>query len=178
MKPWPFQQIRRVTLSRWLARGTREFTGRISTDSRDLQPGDLFIAIIGPNFDGHHFISAVMEAGAAGILVSRAVDDALAAAAAAASVTILQCDDTVRGLNRLAAAYRRDLRAKVVAVGGSNGKTTTKQIIHTLLSGRFSGVASPKSFNNNIGLPLTLLFVKPPPECQVVEVRNNPLFVI
>ncbi len=173
MKPWPFQQIRRVTLSRWLARGTREFTGRISTDSRDLQPGDLFIAIIGPNFDGHHFIPAVMEAGAAGILVSRAVDDALAAAAAAASVTILQCDDTVRGLNRLAAAYRRDLRAKVVAVGGSNGKTTTKQIIHTLLSGRFSGVASPKSFNNNIGLPLTLLSVQPQHEYVVVEVGTN-----
>ena len=173
MKPWPFQQIRRVTLSRWLARGTREFTGRISTDSRDLQPGDLFIAIIGPNFDGHDFIPAVMESGGAGILVSRALDDAQAAAATSASVTILQCDDTVRGLNRLAAAYRRDLRAKVVAVGGSNGKTTTKRMIHTLLSGRFSGVASPRSFNNNIGLPLTLLSVQPQHEYVVLEVGTN-----
>ena len=173
MKPWPFQQIRRVTLSRWLARGTREFTGRISTDSRDLQPGDLFIAISGPNFDGHNFIPAVMDSGAAGILVSRALDEALLAAATSASVTILQCDDTVRGLNRLAAAYRRDLRAKVIAVGGSNGKTTTKQIIHTLLSQRFSGVASPKSFNNNIGLPLTLLSVQPQHEYVVLEVGTN-----
>lgn len=173
MKPWPFQQIRRVTLSRWLARGTREFTGRISTDSRDLQPGDLFIAISGPNFDGHNFISAVMDAGAAGILVSRTPDDAVIAAATSASVTILQCDDTVRGLNRLAAAYRRELRAKVVAVGGSNGKTTTKQIIHTLLSQRFSGVASPRSFNNNIGLPLTLLSVQPQHEYVVLEVGTN-----
>ncbi len=173
MKPWPFQQIRRVTLSRWLARGTREFTGRISTDSRDLQPGDLFIAISGPNFDGHHFISAVMDSGAAGILVSRTPEDAVIASATSASVTILQCDNTVRGLNRLAAAYRRELRAKVIAVGGSNGKTTTKQMIHTLLSQRFSGIASPKSFNNNIGLPITLLSVQPQHEYVVLEVGTN-----
>ena len=173
MKPWPFQQIRRVTLSRWLARGTREFTGRVTTDSRDLHQGDLFIAIIGPNFDGHNFIFAAMESGAAGILVSRTPDEALLAAATAASVTILQCDNTVRALNRLAAAYRRELRAKVIAVGGSNGKTTTKQIIQTLLSQRFSGVASPKSFNNNIGLPLTLLSVQPQHEYVVLEVGTN-----
>lgn len=173
MKPWPFQQIRRVTLSRWLARGTREFTGRVSTDSRDLQPGDLFIAIIGRNFDGHDFITAAMESGAAGILVSRPPDAAILAAATAASATILQCDDTIRGLNRLAAAYRRELRAKVIAVGGSNGKTTTKQIIHAVLSRRFAGVASPKSFNNNIGLPLTLLSVQPQHEYVVLEVGTN-----
>jgi UDP-N-acetylmuramoyl-tripeptide--D-alanyl-D-alanine ligase len=173
MKPWAFQQIRRVTLSRWQARGTREFTGRVTTDSRDLQAGDLFIAIIGPNFDGHNFVLPAMESGAAGILVSHTPDEAMLAAATAASVTILQCDNTVRALNRLAAAYRRELRAKVIAVGGSNGKTTTKQIIHTLLSQRFSGVASPKSFNNNIGLPLTLLSVQPQHEYVVLEVGTN-----
>ncbi|MDA8377140.1 MAG: UDP-N-acetylmuramoyl-tripeptide--D-alanyl-D-alanine ligase [Planctomycetia bacterium] len=172
MKPWSFQQIRRVTLSRWLARGTREFTGRVSTDSRDVRPGDLFIAITGPNFDGHHFIPEVLEAGAAGILASHPTDAAIGSAVAA-SVTLLQCDDTIRGLNRLAAAYRRELRAKVIAVGGSNGKTTTKRIIHTLLTTRFSGVASPKSFNNNIGLPLTLLSVEPQHEYVVLEVGTN-----
>ncbi len=173
MKPWPFQQIRRVTLSRWLARGTREFSGRVSTDSRDLRVGDFFIAIAGPHFDGHDFITEVMAAGAAGILTSRPLDPTVLASAAEASVTVLQCDNTIRGLNRLAAAYRRELRAKIIAVGGANGKTTTKQIIHTLLSTRFSGVASPKSFNNNIGLPLTLLSVEPQHEYAVLEVGTN-----
>ncbi len=173
MKAWPFQQIRRVTLGRWLARGTREFAGRVSSDSRDLLPGDLFIAIVGPNFDGHEFIPDVIAAGAAGILTSRPLDDSILGRAAGASVTVLQCDNTIRGLNRLAAAYRREMRAKVIAVGGSNGKTTTKQIIHTLLSARFSGVASPKSFNNNIGLPLTLLSVEPQHEYVVLEVGTN-----
>ncbi|MGC8625194.1 MAG: UDP-N-acetylmuramoyl-tripeptide--D-alanyl-D-alanine ligase [Phycisphaerae bacterium] len=172
MKPWSFQQIHRVTLSRWLARGTREFTGRVSTDSRDLRPGDLFVAITGPNFDGHDFIPAVIDAGAAGILSSHP-PEATIRTAVAASVTLLQCDDTIRGLNRLAAAYRRELRAKVIAVGGSNGKTTTKQIIHTLLAPRFSGVASPKSFNNNIGLPLTLLSVEPPHQYVILEVGTS-----
>jgi UDP-N-acetylmuramoyl-tripeptide--D-alanyl-D-alanine ligase len=173
MKPWPFQQIRRVTLSRWLARGTREFSGRVTTDSRDLRVGDLFIALSGPHFDGHDFIPEVMAAGASGILSSRPVDPAILASATKASVTVLQCDHTIRGLNRLAAAYRRELRAKIIAVGGSNGKTTTKQMIHALLAVRFSGVASPKSFNNNIGLPLTLLSVEPQHEYAVLEVGTN-----
>jgi UDP-N-acetylmuramoyl-tripeptide--D-alanyl-D-alanine ligase len=173
MKPWKFEQIRRVTLSRWICRGTREFSGRISTDSRQVQEGDFFIAIRGKNHNSHTFIPQVVAAGAAGVLVDQPPDQALSECLARGPISVLQCDNTIRGLNRLAAAYRRELRARIIAVGGSNGKTTTKQMIHTLLSTRFSGIASPKSFNNNIGLPLTLLSVEPQHEYVILEVGTN-----
>ena len=173
MKPWSFEQIRRVTISRWICRGSREFNGRISTDSRLVQPGDLFIAIRGKNHNSHNYIPQVFAAGAAGVLADQEPDEGLAKVLAQGPMSVLKCDDTIRGLNRLAAAYRRDIRAKVIAVGGSNGKTTTKQMIHTLLSRRLSGVASPKSFNNNIGLPLTLLSVEPQHEYVILEVGTN-----
>ncbi len=173
MKPWPYEQVRRVTLSRWLARGTRMATGKISTDSRQIGPGDFFIAIKGPNFDGHAFLGQVLATGVSGVLVDQPPSAEVLAQATADSITILQTDHTIRGLNRLAAAYRRDVRAKIVAVGGANGKTTTKQMIHTLLQQRFSGIASPKSFNNNIGVPLTVLSIEPQHEYAVLEIGTN-----
>ena len=173
VKPWSFEQIRRVTLSRWVSRGSRQFSGRISTDSRQVQEGDLFIAIRGKNHNSHIFIPQVIAAGAAGILSDQPPDQEVVQTLSQGLVSILQCDNTIRGMNRLAAAYRRDIRARVIAVGGSNGKTTTKQMIHTLLSTRLSGIASPKSFNNNIGLPLTLLSVEPQHEYVILEVGTN-----
>lgn len=173
MKPWPYEQVRRVTLSRWVARGTRLASGKISTDSRQVSPGDFFIAIKGPNFDGHQFLPQVLAAGVSGALVDQPPSAQVLAQAAQDSITILQTDHTIRALNRLAAAYRRDVRAKIVAVGGANGKTTTKQMIHTLLQQRFSGVASPKSFNNNIGVPLTILSIEPQHEYAVLEIGTN-----
>ena len=88
-------------------------------------------------------------------------------------VAIVQVDDTVAGLNRLAGAYRGELRAKVIAVGGSNGKTTAKRILHTILAEKFNGHASPKSFNNNIGMPLTILEVESGHEFVVLEIGTN-----
>ncbi len=173
MKPWPYEQVRRVTLSRWLARGSRTASGKISTDSRQVSPGDFFIAIKGPNYDGHAFLPQVLAAGVSGVLVDQPPSAQVLAQAAHDSIAILQTDQTVRALNRLAAAYRRDVRAKIVAVGGANGKTTTKQMIHTLLQRRFSGVASPKSFNNNIGVPLTILSIEPQHEYAVLEIGTN-----
>ncbi len=173
MKPWPYEQIRRVTLSRWLGRGTREPGGGVCTDSRRINPGDLFIAIKGPNFDAHEFLPQVIAAGASGILIDQPATAEVLAMAARESASVLQTDNTIRGLNRLAAAYRKDVRAKIIAVGGANGKTSTKQMIHALLQGRFSGVASPKSFNNNIGLPLTVLTIEPQHDYAVLEVGTN-----
>ncbi len=173
MKSWEVEQIRRVTKSRWAARGTRQFNGRVVIDSRLVKEGDLFIAIAGKKHDAHVFVPQVIDAKAAAIMVHQDPSPEIVEKAQAAGVAIVRCDDTVSGLNRLAAAYRRELRAKVIATGGSNGKTSTKRIIHTLLSEKFKGVASPKSFNNNIGMPLTLLDVEPSHEYVVLEIGTN-----
>lgn len=178
MKPWDIEQIRRATKSKWVARGgegaaARAFTGRISTDSRLAAAGDLFVAIAGRNHDAHAYLPQVIEAHVAAALVHKDPPAEVVALARKHDVAILQTDDTVLGLNRLAAAYREEVRAKVIAVGGSNGKTTTKRIIHTLLAEKFEGHASPKSFNNNIGMPLTLLEVEPRHEYVVLEIGTN-----
>ncbi len=173
MKACSFDHIRRVTLSRWVLRGEREFRGGVSTDSREIREGDLFIAIQGEKFNGNQFVMQAISAGASGALVDEPIDPDTLVQLRGTSATIMQTDQSVRALGRLAANYRRDLRSKVIAVGGSNGKTTTKQIIHTLLSQKFNGVASPRSFNNNIGLPLTLLSVEPRHDYVVLEVGTN-----
>ena len=173
VEPWTFEQIRRVTLSRRLNRGELEFRGRICIDSRQVMEGDLFIAIRGRRHDSHRFIRQVVAGGAAGLLVDRPLDPDVTRLVTRSSVTLLHADDTIGAMNRLAAAYRRDIRAKVIAVGGSNGKTTTKQIIYTLLARRFAGIASPKSFNNNIGLPLAILSVQARYEYVVLEVGTS-----
>lgn len=173
MKACSFDHIRRVTLSRWILRGGREFRGGISTDSRDIREGDLFIAIAGEKFNGNEFVLQAVISGASGALVDQPLRPEMLAELRQTSATIMQTDQSVRALGRLAANYRRELRSKVIAVGGSNGKTTTKQMIHTLLSRKFNGIASPKSFNNNIGLPLTLLSTEPKHDYVVLEVGTN-----
>jgi len=177
MKPWELDQIRRSTKSKWLARGgTTAFTGKISTDSRKAAAGDLFFAISGKKFNAHDFLTPVIEGNVAAIIVHEEPSAELLALAQAKGVAVLLTDDTVAALNRLAAAYRNEIRAKVIAVGGSNGKTTTKRIIHALLNEKYgsaAGHASPKSFNNNIGMPLTLLEVEPKHEFVVLEIGTN-----
>lgn len=173
MKAWEVEQIRRLTNSRWAARGTRPFNGRVIIDSRLVKEGDLFVAIEGKKHDAHAFVPQVIEAKAAAIMVHKDPTPDVVEKAQTNGVAIIRCEETVAGLNRLAAAYRNELRAKVIAVGGSNGKTSTKRIIHTLLAEKFKGVASPKSFNNNIGMPLTLLEVEPSHEYVVLEIGTN-----
>ncbi len=173
MKPWTFDQIRSVTLSRWLNKSQRNFSGRVVHDHRNVAEGDLFVAIRGARFDGHAFVAQAIAAGAAAVLVDTTPGSEAMRAATEAGAAVLQCDQSVRGLNRLAAGYRQEIRAKVIAVGGSNGKTTTKRLIDTVLAAKLTGVASPKSFNNNIGLPLTLLQVEPQHEYVILEVGTN-----
>ena len=136
--------------------------------------GDLFIAIAGKKHDAHEYLRQVIEARAAAALVHKEPEAELVAPAQKMGAwRIMLVDDTIAGLNRLAAAYRAELRAKVIAVGGSNGKTTTKRIIHTVLGEKFNGHASPKSFNNNIGMPLTLLEVERTHDFVVLEIGTN-----
>jgi UDP-N-acetylmuramoyl-tripeptide--D-alanyl-D-alanine ligase len=139
----------------------------VSTDSRTVQPGDCFFAIRGEQFDGHNYVAEVFGKGAACAVVSRAVNGEPVPG------PILKVHDTIRALGKLAGHYRRTSAFKVVAITGSVGKTTTRQIIHHVLSRRFRTHQAQKSFNNNIGLPLTLLGAEPQAEVIVAELGAN-----
>jgi UDP-N-acetylmuramoyl-tripeptide--D-alanyl-D-alanine ligase len=140
----------------------------ISTDSRTVKPGDCFFAISGDNFDGHNFIADVFDKGAACAVVSQDIP-----ADKFPGKVILKVSDTIKALGDLASWYRKDCKFKVVAITGSAGKTTTRQITHHVLSRHFKVFQSPKSFNNFIGLPLTLLGAEPNQEIIIVELGTN-----
>ena len=139
----------------------------VSTDSRTVNPGDCFFAIAGDNFDGHNYVGEVFGRGAACAVVCRAVNGA------PASGPVLRVPDTIRALGDLAREYRRTNPFTVVAITGSVGKTTTRQIIHHVLSQHFRTHQASRSFNNNIGLPLTLLSAEPQTEIIVAELGSN-----
>jgi len=179
VKPWEIEEVRRAVKGKWLTRGARQFNGRVATDSRKAAEGELFVAIAGKTHDAHAFVRDVIDRKAAAVIVHTEPATEIVALAQSQDVAIIQVDNTVAALNRLAASYRDGggsgggMRARVIAVGGSNGKTTTKRIIHTLLSEKFNGHASPKSFNNNIGMPLTLLEVEQSHDFVVLEIGTN-----
>jgi UDP-N-acetylmuramoyl-tripeptide--D-alanyl-D-alanine ligase len=152
-----------------LARGdaATRFTG-VSTDTRGDVAGKLFVALVGPRHDAHAFVAQALAAGAAGALVQRA--DAAPAAARAALVLV---PDTLLALGALAAGHRSDFSGPLVAITGSNGKTTTKEMCAAIL-----GVAGPclknrGNLNNEIGLPLTLLERDAAHRTLVVEIGMN-----
>lgn len=159
----------------WLTEPGANISG-VTTDSRAVAPGQVFFALRGETFDGHDFLSQVSEAGAVLLVIDRA-DVALPAANAGPrglGVGVLKVADARKALGRLAQAYRRSLeRTKVIAVCGSNGKTTTVRIIDGVLSARLRGTASKKSFNNDIGVPLTILSAKPTDQYLICEVGTN-----
>lgn len=143
---------------------------RVTTDSRDVQPGDLFFALHGPRFDGHQFVAQASANGALACVCDRRLDVEIE------SGPLLWVDDTLAALGRLAEHYRHavlPVSTAVIAVTGSNGKTTTKCMIDHILSGEFQGRASPKSFNNAIGVPLTLLSGDADDRYLVVEIGSN-----
>ena len=121
-------------------------TGPAVADSRQVEPGSLFVAVAGARVDGHDFAAGAVAAGAAAVLASRPVD--------APAVLV---DDTVRGLGRLAHGYLRRLSADVVGVTGSSGKTSTKDLLAAVLGAAAPTIAPRGSFNTEIGVPLTVL---------------------
>jgi UDP-N-acetylmuramoyl-tripeptide--D-alanyl-D-alanine ligase len=140
-----------------------------SIDSRTLRLGDVFIAIVGDRFDGHRFASAAVDAGAAGLMLS----DASAAAGLTRDVPVIRVDDTTKALQALGRHVRRASKAKVVAITGSAGKTTTKELTADLLALRFDVFRSQGNLNNHIGLPLSLLKLSAGPQVAVVELGMN-----
>lgn len=140
----------------------------VSTDTRSIQQGNCFFALVGPNFDGHLFVRQALEQGAACAVIQRPVE-----LPANLAGRVLLVEDTVKALGQLAAWYRRQLSAKVVAITGSAGKTTTRHITHHILSQRFRCHQASKSFNNHIGLPLTILSASGQDEVLILELGTN-----
>jgi UDP-N-acetylmuramoyl-tripeptide--D-alanyl-D-alanine ligase len=140
-----------------------------SIDSRTLAASDLFLAIRGERFDGHRFIGAAFERGAAGVIV----DDKAAVASVPEGAVAVVVTETVAGLQSLARYVRRESQAKVTAITGSAGKTTTKETAAAFLGRRYSVFRNKGNLNNHIGLPLSLLELRHGPDMAVVELGMN-----
>ena len=146
-----------------------EFTlDGVSTDTRALVGGELFIALRGPHFDGHDFLSAAAREGARAALVSRPLPPDQVA-----PLVQIRVEDTHRALMDLAADHARRRGARRIGVTGSNGKTTTKELLRAACAAAGATVASPRSFNNQIGVPLTLLQIEQDTRFAVVEIGSN-----
>src|SRR2546430_6944979 len=141
---------------------------KASTDSRTLKPGELFVALRGENFDGHNFIESAAKAGATGAIVEstwkRKIPNNFA---------LTQTKDTLQAYQQLAANYRKSLAQKVVAITGSNGKTSTKDFTAAVLARRFRVTKTEGNFNNHVGLPRTILEATSQDEVAVWEIGMN-----
>jgi UDP-N-acetylmuramoyl-tripeptide--D-alanyl-D-alanine ligase len=142
---------------------------RVTTDTRALAPGDLFVALRGERFDGHDFVAQAMTAGAAAAIVERT-------RAASLPGNLIAVDDPLRSLGVLARYWRARFALPIAAVAGSNGKTTTKEMIASIFRaavGSDATAATPGNFNNAIGLPLALLALRPVHRLAVFEIGMN-----
>ena len=149
-----------------LPRGSTVF-GRVWTDTRTIQPGDLFVALVGERFDGHDFLAQARDQGAAGVVVSRL------APARSLSIPVYQVPDTLVALGALGSVRRRAWNNPVVAVVGTNGKTSTKELLKAALGARLRVHATSGNLNNLIGVPLTLLAIPDSADVAVVEMGTN-----
>lgn len=136
----------------------------VCTDSRRVDAGELFIPLIGESFDGHDFIESAAKSGAAAALSSKDIS---------ASIPVIMVEDTLKALHEIAAAYRRLMPARVVALTGSVGKTTTKEMLASILSRRYNTLKTEGNLNNEIGLPLTALELESSNEIAVFELGMN-----
>ncbi len=138
----------------------------VSTDSRAVNPGDLFVAIKGDRFDGHDYVEQAIERGAMACLVTSGFR-------LKSPASLLHVGDVVDALGKIAAHHRRIGNAKVIAITGSAGKTTTKAMIAHVLGEHFPIAYAPKSFNNQIGVPLTLLSANRDDRFVIVEIGTS-----
>jgi UDP-N-acetylmuramoyl-tripeptide--D-alanyl-D-alanine ligase len=137
----------------------------IQTDTRKLQPGDLFFALKGPNFNGNQFVKQALDTGAAYAIIDEPVgfDDE----------RLVQTGDVLSTLQELAKYHRSQFSIPFIAITGSNGKTTTKELVYEVLSAKYKTYTTLGNLNNHIGVPLTLLSVKKDAEMAVIEMGAN-----
>ena len=168
MLPMTIQEIAAAVEGTWLnpCEGAAAVKA-VCTDSRKLTEGCLFLPWVGEKFDGHDFIEKALEGGAAGCLCAKVPqtlrDDKF----------YIQVDDTRLALRRLASSYRAKFDIPVVQITGSVGKTTTKEMVASVLSARYRTLKTQGNFNNDIGTPLTLLGLGEQHEAAVIETGMN-----
>ncbi len=143
--------------------------GAVCTDTRALQSGCLFVALVGERFDAHDFLHKAIEGGAGGALVQAGRP----LPAVPEGFGLYEVEDTLRGLGALARFHRFRFRIPLGAVGGSNGKTTTKEMVAAILETRGPALRTEGNFNNEVGLPLTLFRLEPRHVAAVVELGMN-----
>lgn len=160
------EKLGRLVRGTWSPVAPNGSVGRVSTDSRAVAAGDLFFAIRGDRFDGNRFVAEAARRGAVAAVADGDLPEA-------PTVPVLRVRDSVEALAAFAHEHRKTLRGTVVAITGSNGKTTTKDMLHHVLSRGARSTKSQKSFNNHIGVPLTLLAAAAADDFVVVEVGTN-----
>ena len=139
----------------------------VSTDSRNITPGCLFLPWVGEQFDGHNFIDAALDAGAAGCLCAKLPQDIRP------DKFYIKVADTRLALRDMASAYRDKFDIPFVQITGSVGKTTTKEMIAAVLGAKLNVLKTPENFNNDIGTPLTLFGLSPEHQAAVIETGMN-----
>lgn len=152
---------------------TKSCIAGISTDSRSIKEGEIFFALEGENYDGHTFIDQAISNGALGAVISSNKDAACSLLYEFKKCVLIEVADTLKALGDLATFYRKSLRTRFIAVTGSNGKTTTKDMIYHVLRNFNSVTRSRKSFNNFIGVPLTIFDTDVTQDFCVVEMGTN-----
>lgn len=166
MSFWTLDRTSAALGAKWSgdASGVTDLAG-ITTDSRNVLPRQLFVALVGEKFDGHDFVAQTVEKGAAAVVVSRKITDP--------GVPVFSVPDTLVALGKLGNVWRRAWGGAVVMVAGSNGKTSTKDIILAALGRTMKVHATTGNLNNRIGVPLTLLAIPAETEIAVIEAGTN-----
>ena len=138
---------------------------QVQTDTRALQKGDLFFALRGPNFNGNQYASTALSMGAAGVVIDEPIS--------IEGEHIFLVEDVLSTLQALALHHRKQFSIPFLAITGSNGKTTTKELIHAVLSSTFKTYTTKGNLNNHIGVPLTLLSIRHDAEMAIIEMGAN-----
>ena len=168
MEPRSLQYVAAAAGGELLHGSPGTIVSRLCTDSRQAAVGDLFFAITGERFDAHAFLPEVALRGVAAVVADRKK-----LPVGFRDCPVIVVDSTRPALGRLASYYRNDFQLPIIAVGGSNGKTTTKELIGSVVRQKKSALSSEASFNNDIGVPLTLLQLDGVHQVAVLEVGTN-----
>src|SRR5213595_1683782 len=168
MNPTPIEKIAEFAGSAAFAGDGKIFVDKVSTDSRTLKSSELFVALRGENFDGHNFVESAAQIGAAGAIVESTWNGEIPK-----NFALIRAKDTLQAYQDLAANYRKSLMLKVVAITGSNGKTSTKDFTAAVLAHRFRVTKTEGNFNNHVGLPRTMLEATSQDEVAVWEIGMN-----
>ncbi|GAI42157.1 unnamed protein product, partial [marine sediment metagenome] len=169
MEGYKVRELIEATSGRIIQGNQNSIINRISIDSRTLVPGDLFFAIIGPHFDGHDFIIEAFNKGASGAVVCKNIESLFQKEKIDENKIIIEVNDTLSALQDWSKYYKNKFKTFNICITGSNGKTTTKEIIAHILSQKFPLLKTSGNYNNEIGIPLTLLQLNDLHKILVVE---------